>query len=164
MARYVAAVANWTPAATADGAVLTANGHHSLRSAAATNIVAIEEIGVQGLVTATAININALRRHTTASATPTNRVPALVNPVGVASVFQTFITASTQPTVAALATIQHVLELAINGYGGIFRWVAPGPEWAINILGTAVNNNEVSISPVGTGASAQSSYYIASEL
>ena len=164
MARYVAAVAGWTPTATADGSQLTASGYHALRSAAATGIVAIEEIGVQGLVTATALNINALRRHTTNATTPTNRVPALVNPLGVVSVFQGFITASTNPTVAAVATIQHVLELGINAYGGIFRWVAPGPESAIQIVATAANNAEISICPVGTGASAQSSYFVCSEL
>lgn len=164
MARYTSAVGNWTPTATADGAQLTGSGYHALRSAAASNLVAIEEIGVQGLVTATALNMNTLRRHTTASSTPTNRVPAQADPLGVASVFQGFITASTNPTVAALATIQHVLELGINAYGGIFRWVAPGPESAIKIVGTSANNNEVSICPVGTGASAQSTYYVASEL
>jgi hypothetical protein len=164
MARYVAAVANWTPTATADGSALTASGYHALRAGAASNVVAIEEVTVQGLVTATALNINSLRRHTTASTTPTNRVPAQVDPTGVASVFQGFITASTNPTVAALATIQHVLEMGINGYGGIYRWVAPGPESAIRIMTVTANNNEISISTVGTGASAQSSYYVASEL
>lgn len=164
MARYTSAVANWTPTATADGSQLTGSGYHALRGAAASNVVAIEEIGVQGLVTATALNMNALRRHTTHASTPTNRVPAQMDPTGVAPVFQGFITASTNPTNAALATLQHILELAINAYGGIFRWVAPGPESAIRIMTATANNDEVSICPVGTGASAQSSYFVASEL
>lgn len=163
MAYYTSAVANWTPAAIADGSQLSASNYHALRSAAASNYVTIGEIAVFGLVTATAININALRRHTTASTTPTNRVPAQTNVLGVASVFQGFITASTNPTVAALATIQHVLELPINGYGGIFRWVAlPGSE--IVLTGTSANNNEISISTVGTGLSAQSSHFVVTEL
>lgn len=164
MARFTSAVGNWTPTATADGAQLTGSGYHALRTTAATNIAAIEEITVQGLVTATALNINALRRHTTGSTTPTARVPAQTNPLGAAAVFSSFITASTNPTVAALATVQHVLEFGINAYGGIFRWVAPGPESTIQIVGTAANNHEISISTVGTGASAQSSYYVVSEL
>lgn len=162
MARYSSAVASWTPVTAADGAITTSNGAHALRAAAALDLVKITEIAVMGEGTTGNVNTFALRRHTTHSSTPTNRVPAPMNPASVASVFQGYIAASTMGTTAALATIQHVLGFSINTNGGIFRRsFAPGDEpW---IMTATANNDEVSLATIaGTGV--VSSDYICEEI
>jgi len=163
MAQFTSAVNNWTPTATADGSALTGSGYHALRAAASTDMARILEIFVQALGTSSAMDNLALRRHTTHASTPTNRVPAPVNPWSVASVFQGFITASTNPTNAALATIQHVLEIGLNANGGEYRWV-PSPGGEIFILGNTANNDEVSIAGVTGTPGAVSSHYMIEEL
>lgn len=161
---YTSAVTSWTPVATADGAQLTANGYHAIDTTAAGNYARILEILVVGEASATAINANALRRHTTHATTPTNRVPAKNNVLTAsAAVFGSFITASTNPTVAALATIQHVLTLSINAFGGILRWSSYQTGAEIWIFSATANNDEVSISTV-TGTSVQSTHYIVEEM
>ena len=162
---YSSAVTSWTPTATADGSQLTASGYHALRSAAALDIVKITEISVEGEATSSTVNANALRRHTTNSTTPTNRTPAplsITTGGATAATAQGFITASTNPTVAALATVQHVLNLSYNAFGGFVRWVAyPGEE--VYIAGTTANNSEISISTV-TGTGVQSTHFIFEEV
>lgn len=164
MSVFTSAVTSWTPTATADGAQLTASGYHALRTASAGDNIRILEILVVGEASATAINANALRRHTTHSSTPTNRVPAPANPLSVnAATFQGFITASTNPTVAALATIQHVLTLSINAFGGILRWSSYQTGAEIWCATATANNDEVSIATV-TGTSVQSTHYVVEEI
>ena len=161
MAMYTSAVTLWTPAATAEGAIFTANNHHSLRTAAATNRAKINEILIGGGATASTVNDVGLRRMTTNAATPTNRVPAPMDPYSAASVFQGYITATTQPTGAALATIQHVLNFTYNAFGGVVRWVAiPGGE--IVLITATANNSEAGLVNLnGTGL--QSTHYVVEE-
>lgn len=164
MTVFTAAVTSWTPTATADGAQLTASGYHAIDTTAAGDYARVQEILVVGEASATAINANALRRHTTHASTPTNRVPAKASPLSVnAATFGSFITASTNPTVAALATIQHVLTLSINAFGGILRWSSYQTGAEIWIFSATANNDELSISTV-TGTSVQSTHYIVEEL
>lgn len=160
--KYTSAVSGWTPAATADGAQLTANNHHSLRTAAATDMMRILELAIQGEATSSTVNQMALRRHTTASTTPTNRVPVPMNPYSVASIFQGFITASTNPTNAALATIQHILNFSLNAFGGLARWVA-APDEEVYLITATANNNEVSLSSI-SGVGLVSTHYVCEEM
>ena len=125
-------------------------------------IARTNEVSIGGEATSSTVNVWTIRRHTTASTTPTNRVPVPFNPYSVASVFQGFITASTNPTVAALATIQHVINLSFNTFGGIVRWVA-APDEEIYVITASANNNEVSLSTV-TGAGVASSHYVVEEM
>lgn len=159
--KYSSAVSSWTPTATTDGSQLTGSGYHALRTAAATDKAKVMEVGVQGEATSSTVNVMSVRRHTTASTTPTNRVPTPLNPYSQASVFQGFITASTNPTVAALATLQHLLNISLNAFGGLARWVA-APDEELHIVGTSANNNEVSLaSQSGTGV--VSSHFVVEE-
>ncbi len=160
--KYTSAVSGWTPAATADGAQLSASGYHALRTAAATDMARIVEVGVQGEATSSTVNQMALRRHTTHATTPTNRVPAPLNPYSQVSVFQGFITASTNPTVAALATIQHVINLSFNAFGGLARWVA-APDEEIYLITATANNDEISLASV-SGVGLVSSHYVVEEM
>ncbi len=160
--KYTSAVTSWTPAATADGAQLSASGYHALRAAAATDMARVLEIYAGGEATSSTVNAWAVRRHTTHATTPTNRVPVPFNPYSQVSVFQGFITASTNPTVAALATVQHVINLSFNTFGGIVRWVA-APDEEIYIITVTANNDEISLSTV-TGAGIASSHFVVEEM
>lgn len=162
MAMYTSAVTLWTPTAVAEGAITITNAVHALRTAAATNAAKVNEIMIGGGATASTVNDTGLRRMTTNAATPTNRVPAPMNPYSAASVFQGYITATTLPTTAALATIQHVLNFTYNAFGGVVRWVAiPGGEvWLIT---ATANNSEMGLVNLnGTGA--QSTHYVVEEI
>lgn len=163
-ALYTAAVA-FTPTATADNAALTANGHLSLRTAAALDAARVSEIFIGGESTSSTVNQFVIRRHTTNSGTPTSRSPAptsVFTQGNTASSAKFFITASIQPTVAATATIEHVLSLSMNTFGGIIRWVAaPGEE--IWIAGNTANTSEMSLSTV-TGTGAVSAHFVLENL
>lgn len=162
MPMYTHAVTLWTPAATAEGAIFTANNHHSLRTTAATNAAKINEIMIGGGATAATVNDVGLRRMTTNAVTPTARVPVPTNPYSAAAVFSGYITASTQPTGAAVATLQHVLNFTYNAFGGVIRWMAiPGGE--VWIITATANNSEIGLVNLnGTGA--QSTHYVVEEI
>lgn len=161
---FTSAVSTWTPTTTADGAQLTGSGYHALRSATASgDFCRVLEFFIGGEASSSSVDSVAVRRHTTHASTPTNRVPASANPSSQASVFQGFITASTNPTVAALATIQHVLNFPFNAFGGVVRWVAaPGQE--IWIYSNSANTDELSLSTIGTGTGVVSSHYAVEEM
>ena len=162
MAMFTSAVPSWTTAATAEGAIFTANNHHSLRTAAATNAAKVNEVFVTGEATSSTVVTAGVRRMTTNAATPTNRVPAPMNPYSVLSVFQGYITATTQPTGAALTTIQHILQLGLNAFGGVVRWVAlPGGEWWL--ITAPANNSEAGLVALAGGA-ALSTHYVVEEI
>lgn len=160
--KYSSGVSSWTPTATADGSQLTASGYHALRAAAATDMVRILEVGAQGEASASTVNVMSVRRHTTHSSTPTNRVPVPFNPYSQASVFQGFITASTNPTVAALATIQHLINMSFNAFGGLARWVA-APDEEIYLMTVTANNDEASLASQ-SGVGVLSSHFVVEEM
>lgn len=161
MAMYTSAVTLWTPAATAEGAITTSNNAHMVRTTSATNRAKINEILIGGGATSSTVNDVGLRRMTTNSTTPTARVPVPMDPYSAAAVFSSYITASTMPTTAALATLQHVLNFTYNAFGGVVRWVAiPGGEVVI-ITSTASNSDIGLVNLNGTGP--QSSHYVVEE-
>jgi hypothetical protein len=163
MPMFSSALSTWTPAVIADGAQVSTLNFHALRSAAATNFCRICEVYIGGEATSSTVDAFALRRHTTHSTGPTNLVPAPLNPASQAAVHQSFqAVATTLPTVAAIATIRHLLNLSLNAFGGIVRWyAAPGEE--IWFFGVTANNDEISLSTtVGTGV--VSSHFIVEEL
>lgn len=159
MAMHTSAVTGWTPAATAEGAIFTASNHHSVGTRAATDRAKFNEILIGGEATSSTVNETGLRRMTTNASTPTDRVPAKADPYSAAAVWQGYITASTQPTGAALATIQHVLNFSYNAFGGVIRWVAiPGGE--IVLITATANNSEMGLVNL-TGAGIVSTHYVA---
>jgi hypothetical protein len=162
MAVFTSAVTAWTTAATAEGAIFTANNHHSIGGRAATNAAKVSEVMIGGGATTSTVIDLGLRRMTTNAATPTDRVPAKTNPYSGAPVFQGYITASTQPTGAALATIQHVLNFTFNAFGGVQRWVAiPGGE--IWVITATANNSEMGLVALN-GVGALSTHYVVEEI
>lgn len=148
MAKYNHGAPGWTPVAHADGAsALANNSYHAVRSVAA-SALRIQEVLVGGEATTSTVNRMAVRKASTNGATPTNQVPAALNPLSAAAACQGFVAATTGPT---LASTQHLINLAMNMFGGLARWVsAPDEEiWALR--STAPDGELVLDSISGTG-------------
>lgn len=126
MAQYTTAAAGWTPVAHADAASsLANNSYHALRTTTASTL-RVTEVFIGGEATSSTVNRMSLRRLSTNASTPTDVTPAPLNPLSAPSVSQGYVAASTGPTIASTG---HLLNLAMNTFGGIVRWVAaPGQE------------------------------------
>ena len=147
MAFFVHGAAGWTPVAHADGASPANNTYQAVRTET-TSTLRIVEFFIGGEATASTVNRMSLRRLSTNGATPTNQVPAALNPLSAASGSQGYVAATTGPTIAST---QHLGNFALNTFGGVVRWVAaPGEEiWA---TADAAPNGEVCLDSIsGTG-------------
>ena len=152
MAQYVTAAAGWTPVNHADAASSLANSSYQALAAAAASTDRVVEVFIGGEATSSTVNRMALRRCSAQTNTPTNVVPAALNPLSQASAAQGHVLATTGPTIASTG---HLLNLAMNAFGGIIRWVAaPGEEIWITTA-TQPNSTVVldSISGIGTVSS-----------
>lgn len=159
MAQFNTALAGWTPIAHADGASSLANASYQAVRTTTASTIRIVEAFVGGEATSSTVNRMAVRRLSTNATTPTDVVPAALNPLSQASLSQGYSAASTGPTIAST---NHLLNLAFNAFGGVVRWVAaPGEElWAS--AQTAPNGQVVLDSISGTGT--VSSHLIFEEL
>lgn len=148
--------------ATADNASLTANGYIGISTNGAGNFCKVREAYIGGEATSSTPSAMCVRRHTTSAVTVTLKAPSPLFAGGSAATHRGFQTAGTQPVVALLATIEHVLNLGLNLFGGIVRWVA-APDEDIWVYGTAANTQEISISPV-TGTGVASAHFVMEEM
>ena len=148
MATYTHGAVGYTPVAHADGAATLANNSYQAVRTTTADTVRVVELFIGGEATASTVNRMALRRLSTNGATPTNQVPAALNPLSVAAGPQGYVAATTGPTIAST---QHLANLALNAFGGVVRWVAaPGEEiWAT--VSTAPNGELILDSISGTG-------------
>lgn len=148
MANYTTALAGWTPVAHADGASSLADNSYSAVRTTTASTIKIVDVYIGGEATSSTVNRMSLRRLSTNATTPTDVAPGKLNPLSAAAVSQNYSVASTGPTIAATA---HLLNLAMNAFGGIVRWAAaPGDEiWAT--AQTAPNGQLVLDSISGTG-------------
>ena len=148
MAVYTHGAPGWTPIAHADGAATLANNsYHAVRTET-TSTLRLVEVQIGGEATASTVNRMALRRLSTNGATPTNQVPAALNPLSAASVSDGYVAATTGPTIA---TTIHLGHWAFNAFGGFARWVAAPYEEIWATAGTAPNGEMVLDSISGTG-------------
>ena len=148
MAMYATARAGWTPIAHADSASSLADAsYHAWRTTTASTLK-VQDVIVGGEATSSTVNRMSVRRISTNISTPTNKTPAPLHPWSAASAANHVSAATTGPTIASTV---HLLDLALNTFGGIIRWVAhPGEElWALN--STAPNGEIVLDSISGTG-------------
>ena len=160
MAEYQCARTAYTPTATADNVAYTANGFEAYVAAAAPAIARINEVMEGGEATSSTVNVMALRRDSTATATPTAKTPQKLNPSSPAN-GGTYHQTGTTPGTPANAT--HLLNLSLNVFGGIVRWVAaPGQE--IYLIGGSSGNSEAGLSAVSGTPGAMSSHFIVEEL
>ena len=157
---------SWAIAALADATNLTSGKYQAVQGDTTTRMLRITEVLVGGEASAAAIAAMVLARDSTAGGTlslssgctvaglssgaPTTRLASTV-----------FDTATTPPQ---RASALHLLELSMNAFGGIIRWVAaPGSE--IYQVGNAVNVGGTSLSAfTGSGTPTVSSHIHYEEL
>lgn len=166
MAKRAFAANNWTTGTgTADNAQVTTSQYQSL-AVAASQLAQVQEIYIGGTATASAVQNMQFRRTGTAG---TGGASALASPNsdGPLNTFAAAIT--TAPTAAvAYVTNQPIpsntttfarLNLAMNSFGGIVRWVAaPGEEWWL--IGAGANQDTTLSNNTGSGSSTVSSHII----
>lgn len=148
MALYTHGAPGWTPVAHADGASSLANNSYQALRTTSASTARVTELFIGGEATASTVNRMALRRLSTNGSTPTNQVPAALNPLSAASVSQGYVAATTGPTIAST---QHLANLALNVFGGVVRWVAHPGEEIYATASTAPNGELVLDSISGTG-------------
>lgn len=130
---------NWTPSSSvADGSALANATYMAVKCniTAATQLINISEVYIAGMAGASSPTFMCLARAGALETTPTAlAAPASDGPLHPATAALTnapvtFTAAATGPTRSS-ATTDTRLELGLNAFGGIVRWVAyPGEEWS----------------------------------
>jgi hypothetical protein len=157
MAKRSFQAATFTPTATADTSNLATATFMSLGAANATQLLKVIEIYEGGQASASSINIMQWARDSTLVVTAT--ALASPNSDGPMSSFSAALAATPIPAIAGATLPQRSaivtaarLNLSLNTFGGIVRWVAaPGEEW--DIYGVTASLSESSLSAF-TGGSA----------
>ena len=164
--RSFAANAWTTGTGTADNAQVTSGSYQSLDPGSASQMLQVVEIYVGGLSTASAVQNLQFRRTGTAG---TGGASALASPNSDGPL-NTFAAAITTVPVAAVAYVTNQpiptntttysrLNLAMNAFGGIVRWVAaPGEEYWM--VGTGANVAATLSNNTGSGTGTVSSHII----
>jgi len=137
---------NWTPTAVGDTATMTANGACFLNGSSATTNITHTEWYIGGQGGASNPMLFVVARDSTIAATSitlgTNGKDAPLAPQAIAAAQGSGFSATTMPQRAATL---HLIQLSMNGFGGIVRWVAP-PGGEVFSYGSAVNVGELSLS------------------
>lgn len=143
MAKRTFQASNWTPTATGDTAALANASYMALQGGSSTQLLTLLEVMVTGLAGASAPTILQLARCSNVGTTPT--ALAAPNSDGVMHPSSAALAAPPVSFVAAAAgpqrssaTTDARLDMGLNAFGGIKRWVsAPNAEWSI--LGNAAS-------------------------
>lgn len=155
MAKRIFSVVNWTPTAQADGAALTSGTYAAIKGGTATQLMSVLEIMVSGFAGASSPTILQLARSSTIETTPTALAapnsdgPAHPSTAALAAPPVSFVAAAAGPQRSA-STADARLDMGLNAFGGIKRWVAaPGAEWWI--LGNVASGGESVLSAFSGG-------------
>lgn len=146
MAKWSFGSVNWTPTATADTTAHANATYQALGGGSATQRVEVLEVYEAGVAGASSPTFLMLARSSTLGITPTAlAAPAYAGPLDpatapLAAPPTAYTAAGTGPQRSALTTVAR-LNLAINAFGGIVRWVA-APREEYVVYGTAVNAGE----------------------
>lgn len=126
---------NYTPTAQADAGALTNATYQGIKGGSATQKITVKEIEIAGLAGTSAPTIMQMARAGTVETTPTAlAAPNSDGPLDPASAALaappvTFVAAATGPQ-RSNSTSAARLNLALNAFGGIVRWVAAeGAAW-----------------------------------
>lgn len=144
MARWSSNQPTWSAVAVADTTNFVDTQHHCLQGGSSTQRINVLEVYAGGQATASAPSILLFARDSTVGATLSVGRNVALDPAtaALAAPPVTFNTATTKPQRAATLSL---LNLSVNLFGGIVRWVAaPGEE--IGMLGNAANAGELSLS------------------
>lgn len=155
---------SWAVEARADASNKTDGKYHAIIGDSTTRMLRITEVMVSGEAAAAALALMKLARDSTVGATLSNGAGAAIAALssGAPTVrATTFDTATTKPQSSATL---HLLQLSLQAFGGVIRWVAaPGQE--IYQVGNAVNVGETSLDAfTGSGTPTISSHIHFEEL
>jgi hypothetical protein len=150
MAKRVFQAVNWTPTATADATALTNSTYMALKGGSTTQLLRVSEIMVSGFAGASSptimqwARIGTVETTATALAAPNSDGPMHPATAALAAPAVSFVAASTGPARSS-STSDGRLDMSINAFGGIKRWVsAPDSEWFI--LGNVADFGEAVLS------------------
>lgn len=146
---------SYTPTVNGAGTAATSSTYQAITGGAATMQNTVYEIYIGGQASASAINGMCFTRNATVATTPTALTTTtatdgfMASNAGLpASSAVCFVAASTGG-IRSTATTQARLNLGLNAFGGIVRWVAaPGEEW--QMLGTGANVESTLIAQTGS--------------
>lgn len=149
MARWSAALPNWTPVAVADATNFTSGGFQALQGGSSTQRLNVTEIYMGGLAPSSAPAQMVVARDSTVGATLSGGTNAALDPstAALAAPPTNFGTATTKPQRSS--TLQ-LLQIGFNAYGGVVRWHVP-PQEGIGILGNTASLGELSLSHQAAG-------------
>lgn len=143
MAKRSFQAVNWTPTATGDTSALANATYQALQGGSATQLLTVLEIMLSGFAGASSPTIQQLARCSnvgttpTALAAPNSDGPLHPSTAPLAAPPISFVAAAAGPQRSSAATDAR-LDMGLNAFGGIKRWVAaPGAEWVI--LGNAAS-------------------------
>lgn len=155
MAKRLFSVVNWTPTATADASALANATYCALKGGSSTQLMSVLEVMVSGFAGASSPTIQQLARAGTVETTPTalsapnSDGPAHPSTAALAAPPVSFVAAAAGPQRSS-ATTDARLDMGLNAFGGIKRWVAaPGAEWWI--LGNTASGGESILSAFSGG-------------
>lgn len=155
MAKRIFSAVNWTPTATADAAALANGTYQALKGGSAIQILCVLEIMVSGFAGASSPTILQMARSGTIETTPTalsapnSDGPAHPSTAALAAPPVSLVAAAAGPQRSS-ATSDARLDMGLNAFGGIKRWVAaPGAEWWI--LGNVASGGESILSAFSGG-------------
>lgn len=149
MAKRVFKIATWTPVAVADATNFTNQGYCALQGGAATQITKISEIYVGGQAAASAPTNLVVSQDSTVGVTLTalgaGESDAPIHPAmaALAAPVVPFTQSTTKPQRSAT---KGLLDLSLNAFGGIMRWMAPPDGELVMIGNTAALFGEISLS------------------
>jgi hypothetical protein len=153
MAKRIFVSAGWTPTGVADATNFTDNGYKALQNGGSTQLTKIVEIDITGLASASAPTPLLYSFDSTLGATAlalgTNDTDAFIH--ASATALSTTVTAfSSSTTKPQRSNAARILNLGLNAFGGIRRWVA-APDEEIWMYGTATSKGETSLSCYNNG-------------
>lgn len=140
---------NWTPTATADTIAMANATYQAVKGAAATSRNEIIEVYMAGMVASTSSpTFMQLAYSSTVATTPTAlATPAFdgpLDPAAITGATVTYTASAAGPQRSVVVTVPR-LNIGINAWGGIVRWVAANREEFI-IAGTAATGGEATLS------------------
>lgn len=157
---YSLGLTSYNPEAVANTVNFTDSKYLAVLGAATPFIGRVVEVFIGGEATSSTVNVLKVARDSTIGATLSGGVITKLNPSSPTQQSSPFCIATTKPQRGA----QHMLNLSLNAFGGIVRWVAaPGEE--LYFIANAVNQGEVSLSGfTGSGTGLQSASLVFEEL
>lgn len=163
MARWSISNKSFTPVAVGDAAVFTDNGYLALQGGSSTQRSNIIEVQMNGVAGSSSPQLMELARDSTVAATSitagTNgRGPAALDPSSAALAAPPLAVGASTTKPQRSSTLS-LLELGMNAFGGILRWVAADGE-EIGILGNTASLGEVSLSAFTGGTPGLSTAHI----